>query len=360
MAPVLLSTRHMAIDRISALSAPEFQGLPQDISGGKGSLADLISMLQRLLGVGQSGVWDNDTQQAFQSQLGGMSGVTGSGGAPRAEDLKLAVSMLAAGMRPNGGGNRAPMFGSPRQSGVSASGARDPKYFGRQLQSLEPMGSHAAIGASATKAATGASSVSAPSTGGGTYREQAAGLIKNFEGFRSKAYWDVNAYRVGYGTDTINGKKVTSGTRVTQAEATKSLVNEQIPKYEKTIRGQVGDKAFDGLPNATKASLISVGYNYGSLPNSVKSAVKTGSVDKIATSIEGLKGHNGGINAKRRAKEAAYARKPDAPTVAKSKSADKATVAKASPDKGVSKSGSSGGSKSGTSGGGASSSSGKA
>ena len=33
----------------------------------------------------------------------------------------------------------------------------------------------------------------------GSAIEQATGLLKNFEGFSNKAYWDVNAYRTGYG-----------------------------------------------------------------------------------------------------------------------------------------------------------------
>ncbi len=33
--------------------------------------------------------------------------------------------------------------------------------------------------------------------------DQATGLLRNFEGFISKAQWDVNAHRVGYGSDTI-------------------------------------------------------------------------------------------------------------------------------------------------------------
>ena len=28
-------------------------------------------------------------------------------------------------------------------------------------------------------------------------------LIKRFEGFRTTPYWDVNAYRTGYGSDTV-------------------------------------------------------------------------------------------------------------------------------------------------------------
>lgn len=42
-------------------------------------------------------------------------------------------------------------------------------------------------------------------------RQQTLALIREKEDFRSKPYWDVNAWRVGYGQDTINGQRVTPG-----------------------------------------------------------------------------------------------------------------------------------------------------
>ena len=61
-----------------------------------------------------------------------------------------------------------------------------------------------------------------------------------------------------------------------------------------------------GLSDGTIAALVSVAYNYGSLPNNVVTAMKTKNTDKIAQSVLQLSTHNGGINARRREKEAAY------------------------------------------------------
>jgi len=135
----------------------------------------------------------------------------------------------------------------------------------------------------------------------------AKGLIQREEGFRSGAYWDVNAYRVGYGHDIVvreNGKieKVTANTAVSQADADRTLnyiINE---REGKTARKQVGD-AWRGLPKNVQAALYSVAYNYGSLPDSVASAARGGDIEAIASAIGGLD-----ANKARRAREAALAR----------------------------------------------------
>ena len=45
-------------------------------------------------------------------------------------------------------------------------------------------------------------------------RQETLGLIRRHEGFRSRPYWDVNAWRVGYGQDTINGQRVHRGMNI--------------------------------------------------------------------------------------------------------------------------------------------------
>jgi predicted RNA-binding protein YlxR (DUF448 family) len=54
--------------------------------------------------------------------------------------------------------------------------------------------------------------------------------------------------------------------------------------------------------------LTSIAYNYGSLPNSVAEAARSGDQEKIAVAIEALGGHNDGVNRARRYKEAALVR----------------------------------------------------
>lgn len=141
----------------------------------------------------------------------------------------------------------------------------------------------------------------------------AAQTIRNFEGFKTTPYWDVNAYRTGYGSDTITKAdgtvvKVTPGMSITRADAERDLSRRINTEFVPGIIKSVGQANWDKLPEPAKAALASVAYNYGSLPFSVASAVLTGDTAKIAIAVEGLKGHNDGINANRRMTEAAMIR----------------------------------------------------
>lgn len=138
--------------------------------------------------------------------------------------------------------------------------------------------------------------------------ESSAALLRTFEGFRATPYWDVNAHRVGYGSDTItlsDGtiKRVTEGMRVSMADANRDLLR-RIEEFQDVIRGQVGSDRFDRLSDQQQAALTSVAYNYGSLPKSVVAAVKEGSAAGVAEAIRGLGGHNEGVNRDRRNQEA--------------------------------------------------------
>lgn len=145
--------------------------------------------------------------------------------------------------------------------------------------------------------------------------KQAAALLSRFEGFRDKPYWDVNNWRVGYGSSTVtdssgkitklsndrnNPPNITVSREDAENDLTRRLQNEFIPKVTSNIPSGVT------LNDATIAALTSVAYNYGSLPKNVRQAIKTGDKDQIAQAVEALKSHNGGINAKRRQQEADY------------------------------------------------------
>ncbi|AIY36970.1 hypothetical protein BA71_02150 [Acinetobacter baumannii LAC-4] len=138
--------------------------------------------------------------------------------------------------------------------------------------------------------------------------ERASSLLRKFEGYNDTAYWDVNAHRVGYGSDTVtdekgNVTKVTANTKVKKADAERDL-ERRTRIFAAEARSKVGEKAWDNLPMDTQAALTSVAYNYGALPKSVVKAVKTGSVEEISTSVRNLQNHNNGINSKRRNSEA--------------------------------------------------------
>lgn len=136
-------------------------------------------------------------------------------------------------------------------------------------------------------------------------------LIKDFEGFRSKAYYDVNHYRVGYGSDTTtdaNGgvSRVTSGTVVSLAEADRDLLR-RIAGAQETIRKQIGSDVFDSFDSKQQAALTSIGYNYssiGALPQRIVDAIKSGNQATVVQAIRGLGNDNGGVNRQRRNSEA--------------------------------------------------------
>jgi len=141
----------------------------------------------------------------------------------------------------------------------------------------------------------------------------AAGVIRGFEGFKTTPYWDVNAYRVGYGSDTITKAdgtvvKVTQDMTITREDAERDLARRINTEFVPGIVKTVGVDAWAKLPNSARAALASVAYNYGSLPRNVADAVRGGDIGAIATAVEGLSGHNDGINANRRAQEAAMIR----------------------------------------------------
>lgn len=137
----------------------------------------------------------------------------------------------------------------------------------------------------------------------------ATGLIKSFEGFRTNAYDDNGTgYRVGYGSDTITRadgsvEKVTPITIITKADAERDL-ERRIGEFQAGVVRDIGPDVWEGLGATTQAVLTSTAYNYGSLPDDVVNAVKTGDPAAIADAIRNHADDNKGINSKRRNREA--------------------------------------------------------
>lgn len=134
--------------------------------------------------------------------------------------------------------------------------------------------------------------------------EQAKALLRDEEGFRETPYWDVNAHRVGYGSDTAVGSdgrvvKVTPGMKVSREAAETDLDYRLSAREGARVRSQLGE-TFEKLPPSAQAALYSVGYNYGSLPDSVVAAAKSGDLTALASAVRGLS-----ANPERRAREAA-------------------------------------------------------
>ncbi|MBE7183433.1 MAG: hypothetical protein INR68_03380 [Methylobacterium mesophilicum] len=153
----------------------------------------------------------------------------------------------------------------------------------------------------------------APSSGSSASTKAAAdgavmSLIKRFEGFITNAKWDVNAFRVGYGSDTTTREgghveRVTASTVVTLADANRDLAR-RIGEFQSGIQGQIGGETWRSFSEEQQAALTSVAYNYGSLPDRIVDAIRKGSPDGIGTAIRDLGDDNGGINRKRRSQEA--------------------------------------------------------
>lgn len=137
--------------------------------------------------------------------------------------------------------------------------------------------------------------------------ELSAMLLMYFEGFVDTAKFDVNAYRVGFGSDTITRadgtiEAVTKDTVVTVEDAERDLAR-RIPEFRQTATTQVGMEVWQQLGPDAQAALTSVAYNYGKLPGSVVRAVQSGDREAIASAVEALPD-----NPKRRKKEATVIR----------------------------------------------------
>jgi len=136
----------------------------------------------------------------------------------------------------------------------------------------------------------------------------AASFIKKFEGYSGKAYWDVNAYRVGYGSDTVTGadgrsSRVTASTLTTVEAAERDLVR-RIGEFQRTIQRQIGADVWGSMAEEQQAALTSIAYNCGELPDRIVKAIEGGNPEAITQAIRNLSTDNGGINAGRRDQEA--------------------------------------------------------
>lgn len=137
-------------------------------------------------------------------------------------------------------------------------------------------------------------------------------LLRDSEGFRTEPYWDVNAWRIGYGSDTItdaneNVRSVTTADRVTREEAELDLERRIKTEFMPSAANAIGD-SWSNLPPSAQAALTSVTYNYGSLPSNVVRAAKGGNLNAIADAVTALQHHNAGINRRRRLEEASIIR----------------------------------------------------
>jgi len=149
----------------------------------------------------------------------------------------------------------------------------------------------------------------------GTGMDAAKGIIKQKEGFSASAYWDVNHYRAGYGSDT--GTRADGSTYSVQKGMTVSLddaerdLERRIAEYFQAIIATIGPEAFQRLTEAQQGALASVIHNYGAGEfkaggdlGGVVAALKAGENQGVADAIARRGSDNGGINRARRESEA--------------------------------------------------------
>lgn len=149
-------------------------------------------------------------------------------------------------------------------------------------------------------------------------------LLRRKEGFQAAPYWDVNAWRVGYGSDTITKAdgsivKVTPGVHVSREDAERDLDRRITTEFMPAAVNAVGKEAWSKLSPAAQAVMVSLSYNYGAgawggpgeraggsrgALNAVAVAAQSGDPQQLAAAVRALSVHNNGVNAKRRNSEA--------------------------------------------------------
>jgi GH24 family phage-related lysozyme (muramidase) len=136
---------------------------------------------------------------------------------------------------------------------------------------------------------------------------RAGNFIAFFEGFIATAKYDVNAWRVGYGSDTEGpqGVPVTEG-MTTTPERAKANLRLRLIGFEAGITKTIGVPAWTALGTGAQCAGLSFMYNYGRMTvGTVATAFKSGK--GIPAALQARMNDNQGMNAKRRFAEAAMA-----------------------------------------------------
>ncbi|MGI0012447.1 MAG: lysozyme [Nitrososphaera sp.] len=131
-------------------------------------------------------------------------------------------------------------------------------------------------------------------------------FLRKWEGYQSQAYWDVNAWRNGYGSDTMGAKqtRVKRYDKTTREDAEANL-SVRLPQFERTIIKQCGLKQWKRLSPNTQGALLSFCYNYGKLTQTLTDTIKrNGSRIDISSAVYARRFDNNSVNKNRREAEA--------------------------------------------------------
>lgn len=122
-------------------------------------------------------------------------------------------------------------------------------------------------------------------------QETASNLLKKLEGYLSKPAWDVNHYRLGHGSDTIElpdgtHRKVLKTDITTKEYAHKDLQRRLSTEFIPRVKSQIGEPYWSNLPIPAQASLVSMAYNFGRIPNKeIISAARSGDVNSLSKAM---------------------------------------------------------------------------
>jgi len=109
----------------------------------------------------------------------------------------------------------------------------------------------------------------------------AANFLKKYEGYVGSAMWDVNAWRIGHGSDTITNpdgsfRRVVQTDTTTPKDAQRDLERRIRDEFIPRVQRQIGS-GWDLLSDGAKIALISLAYNYGSVPHTkIRAAAAAG------------------------------------------------------------------------------------
>lgn len=110
----------------------------------------------------------------------------------------------------------------------------------------------------------------------------AAEFLKKYEGFISRPMWDVNAWRIGYGSDTITNpdgsyRSVIQTDTTTPKDAQRDLERRIHSEFIPIVIKNIGADGWNKLSEGAQVALISISYNYGTVPHKkIKEAAKAG------------------------------------------------------------------------------------
>ena len=113
------------------------------------------------------------------------------------------------------------------------------------------------------------------------------------EGYAPIGKKDRNAFRAGYGSDTITHEDgsysdVTEGMEYSREAAERDFARRLTGEFLPRVRHSVGKEVFDSLDANLLAILTSLTYNYGHIRPEVLNALKTGDREDVALAIQGL------------------------------------------------------------------------